>query len=125
MAKSCDTSLRCNCDGVIFKYLEKNVITKKLLKSLCDQMKDTRVACSPVSIMYTGGTIRPIKEGQADEVVQAIGFHAGLVVAAGSRCAVEAEMKRVSKSYDVVPLPKEHTLVPGLIEPHLHTQKEP
>ena len=73
----------------------------------------------PKSIMYTGGTIRPLKCGNAYETVEAIGFHKGKVVAAGSESDVSARMSKTGK-YHEQQLHKGQTLLPGLIDPHLH-----
>ena len=74
----------------------------------------------PASIMYTGGTIRPLAGGVVETVVEAIGFHGGKVVAAGSKSDVTAEMNSVAGKYIVEELSKGQTLLPGLIEPHVH-----
>lgn len=111
---------RCTCLNPAWKYLEGNLITKDVIQTLSASMKGSKVRCDsqPVSIMYTGGTIRPLMGGKVEETVKAIGFHDGRVVAAGSKARVVAQMgKRV---YETVELTEGQTLLPGLIEPHVH-----
>ena len=75
---------------------------------------------TPKSIMYSGGTIRPLKCGKVDEIVEAIGFHQGKVVAAGTKAAVTYRMDQVCSQYTKASLRKGQALLPGLIEPHVH-----
>lgn len=74
----------------------------------------------PVSVMYTGGTIRPMIGGSASKV-DAIGFHDGKVVAVGSSDKVKAAMDSLNTQYSTRNLDNgKKTLLPGLIEPHVH-----
>lgn len=78
------------------------------------------LASEPQSIMYTGGTIRTIEGGVVDKVVQAIGFHGGKVVAAGSADHVAAQMNSASTHYATIQLSPGQTLLPGFIDAHVH-----
>ncbi len=69
------------------------------------------------SVMYTGGIIRPIVDGKVDKV-EAIGFHDGKVNAVGTEAYVMAKMSGLNPTHHR--LPDGHTLLPGLIAPHLH-----
>jgi predicted amidohydrolase YtcJ len=71
------------------------------------------------SIVFTGGTIYPLRDGNMDERVEALGIHAGDVVAAGTLAAVEARMQALGIAYRKQSL-NGRTLLPGLIEPHAH-----
>ena len=73
----------------------------------------------PVTMMYTGGTIRALVGGSIDQV-DAIGFHDGKVHAVGSRDYVKTKMESLQTHYQEIPLPNGHALIPGLIEPHVH-----
>lgn len=70
--------------------------------------------------MYSGGTIRPLKCGKVDEIVEAIGFHDGKVVAAGTKVQVTYRMNQVCSQHTKATLCEGQTLLPGLIEPHVH-----
>lgn len=69
------------------------------------------------SMMYTGGTIRPIIDGKVDKV-EAIGFHEGKVYAVGTENHVRAKMNKFKPS--CIHLSDEQALIPGMIDPHLH-----
>ena len=69
------------------------------------------------SVMYTGGTIRPIIDGRVDKV-EAIGFHDGKVYAVGTEDQVKAKMYSLKPNY--IRLSDGQALIPGLIDPHLH-----
>ncbi len=73
----------------------------------------------PVTVMYTGGTIRPIAGGSMSKV-DAIGFHDGKVVTAGSVHRVKRKMDHLGTSYSTVQLSEGQALIPGMIEPHVH-----
>ena len=73
----------------------------------------------PITVMYTGGTIRALVGGSIDQV-DAIGFHDGKVHAVGSRDYVKTKMESLQTHYQEIPLPNGHALIPGLIEPHVH-----
>ncbi|WP_337735820.1 amidohydrolase [Photobacterium sp. MCCC 1A19761] len=72
------------------------------------------------SVMYSGGIIRPMIDGCTD-TVEAIGFDGGKVVAVGSVAEVSVQMRALGMHPDNHILLKEkQTLLPGLIEPHVH-----
>lgn len=112
----------CSCLNLVWKFLEDNLINQDVIDKLSKLDKGAKKECvsEPVSVMYTGGIIRPLKGGTVDVVVQAIGFHNGKVVAAGSKDEVVARMDSLSGNYATIELSKGQTLLPGLIEPHVH-----
>ncbi|APC18385.1 amidohydrolase [Pseudomonas frederiksbergensis] len=71
------------------------------------------------SIVFTGGVIYPLKDGNMDDRVEALGIHGGDVVASGSLADVQARMKAKGIAYQTRLL-EGKTLLPGLIEPHVH-----
>ena len=93
----------------------------KLIKSFkYDKTTSKSVATSrSATVMYTGGTIRPIVAGSVAKV-DAIGFHLGKVHAVGSLSCVKAKMDSLKTKYSTVKLSDGQTLLPGLIEPHIH-----
>ena len=109
--------IRCSCLNPATKFLEEKAKEIKTSKTL---VRGTP-ASTAKSIMYTGGTIRTIESGVVDKIVDAVGFHAGKVVAAGTVDQVTAKMRNASKNnYDTVRLSRGQTLLPGFIEPHMH-----
>lgn len=85
----------------------------------CDKPNQKPVSLlESTTVMYTGGTIRPIIEGSVAKV-DAIGFHDGKVDAVGSLDYVKTMMDSLNTSYLTVNLSTE-TLIPGMIEPHVH-----
>ncbi len=70
--------------------------------------------------MYSGGTIRPLKGGNVCEIAEAIGFHDGKVVSAGTAAEVTNRMDKLGVKYAKVGLSQGQALLPGLIEPHVH-----
>jgi len=73
----------------------------------------------PESLLIYGGIIRPMINGSTEEV-EAIGIHQGQVVAADKFAVVEAEMRKRGISFKTLELKATETLLPGLIEPHVH-----
>ena len=111
--------VHCTCHNPVWKYLEDTLFTEEVIKQFRESMGEKISASEPVSIMYTGGTIRPVKDGKMD-TVEAIGFHDGRVVAMGSKSEVLARMNGLGVKYAQVALRDGHTLLPGFIEPHVH-----
>ena len=111
----------CVCYNPVWKYFGDTVFSDKArIKQISDSTKVKSDATpDPVSVMYTGGTIRPIIGGSMSKV-DAIGFHDGQVVASGSKAHVMAEMDKLGTKYSTVELSNGLTLLPGLIEPHVH-----
>ena len=78
----------------------------------------TMTSSTPVSVVYTGGIIRPLISGVIDKV-DAIGFHCGQVVASGTKSHVICRMNALGIQYTVCELSSGQTLIPGMIEPHM------
>ena len=87
-------------------------------------MKSEHDVSSPVSIMYHGGTIRPIAGGSMAKV-EVIAFKNGKLVAAGSKNEVAKKMKSFKYEFERVELSDGQTLLPGFIEPHVHIVPTP
>ncbi|UXI03041.1 amidohydrolase [Photobacterium sp. TY1-4] len=72
------------------------------------------------SVMYSGGIIRPMIDGSTD-TVEAIGFDGGKVAVVGSIAEVSVQMRALGMHPDNhIVLQEKQTLLPGLIEPHVH-----
>ena len=93
-------SVHCGCHNLGCQYLHEKLIDPPETES----------------IMYTGGTIRPLKDGNAG-VAKAIGFK---VAAVGTPAEVTAQMNSLGVQYSEVNLPEGQTLLPGFIDPHIH-----
>jgi predicted amidohydrolase YtcJ len=117
MAKA--ESIRCTCLNPGCKYLVDKLINDDLLSKLREGERNVSRQ-EPESILYTGGTIRPLKDGNANKIVEAIGFHDGRVVAAGTVREVTRQMDCLGKPYAKAKLSDGRTLLPGFIEPHVH-----
>jgi hypothetical protein len=109
----------CACNNPVLKILKDQLFSPEVLAAV---RQDTAAAAPaagrPEPVLFYGGKIRPMIGGDADTVVEAIGFANGVVVAYGSLDDVEAAMQ--SYSYTKQELAEEQTLLPGLIEPHVH-----
>jgi predicted amidohydrolase YtcJ len=73
----------------------------------------------PESLMISGGIIRPMIDGLV-ETVPAIGFANGAVVVIGSEQDVNDFMQQNYPGFASKELQSGQTLLPGLIEPHIH-----
>ena len=113
-------AVNCFCHNPVFHHLADKLLDEDGIKKVSDAMgKASDEECRTVSVMYTGGIIRPMKNGVANQV-DAIGFHSGKVVAAGSVSEVTTRMVSLGATYTTIELPDDHALLPGLIEPHVH-----
>ncbi len=116
-----DHHLYCSCHGPAWKFLEDFLSKNERLCSTAGKKKIADPDLKPASIMYSGGTIRPITNGNANETVDAIGFYDGRVLAVGCKDKVEKAMNEVAADcYVHHSLENGQTLLPGLIEPHVH-----
>ena len=114
------TGIACGCHNPVSQFLADTLLDKDGIQQVSDAMgKAGDLECQPVSVMYTGGVIRPMKNGVANQV-DAIGFHNGHVVAAGSVSEVKIRMDSLGVTYTTTELANGNALLPGLIEPHVH-----
>ncbi|MCL1057217.1 amidohydrolase family protein [Shewanella gelidimarina] len=94
-------------------------------------------------LIISGGTIRPVTQGDADKIVEAIGAIGGNIIAVGTlqhvKTAVELAVNQKKQQIDKTQsqqvqqerineltithqkLTSDQTLLPGLIDPHVHT----
>lgn len=105
----------CGCENPIWKAL------KHTLDLTAHTGKGASLAPEPgsESIIFTGGVIYPLKDGNMDDRVEALAIHGGDVVASGSLADVRARMKAKGINCKTQQL-EGKTLLPGLIEPHVH-----
>jgi predicted amidohydrolase YtcJ len=108
----------CSCHSPILELLNKSMNVTDLLSTTVVPNHDVTQQ-TPESVIFKGGTIRPLIDGSMD-VVDAIGIHAGKVVASGSYAYVKQQMRGERAAYKEISLQENQTLLPGLIDPHVH-----
>jgi len=108
----------CGCNNPVLKILEKELSSSEIITQLSENKKPF-VNPTEESVLFHGGIIRPLIDGKTD-TVEAIGFHKGKVVASGSMLHVTEAMIKTGHLFKTKKLDKGHTLLPGLIEPHVH-----
>jgi len=111
----------CACTNPIVTLLKEDLFGPENLALMTAGLSEKKPeVVQPAPILFTGGIIRPMIDGKAD-VVEAIGFAEGRVVATGSLSFVTGEMDAHFKDeYTVRNLEPNQTLLPGLFEPHIH-----
>lgn len=111
----------CACTNPIVTLLKEDLFGPENLALMTAGLPEKKPeVVQPAPILFTGGIIRPMIDGKAD-VVEAIGFAEGRVLATGSLSLVTAEMDAHFKDeYTVRNLEPNQTLLPGLFEPHIH-----
>ncbi len=111
----------CACTNPIVTLLKEDLFGPENLALMTAGLPEKKPeVVQPAPILFTGGIIRPMIDGKAD-VVEAIGFAEGRVVATGSLSFVTGEMDaHFQDEYTVRNLEPNQTLLPGLFEPHIH-----
>jgi len=102
----------------MWKILEEDLFNPGILSKITsgiERMTEPQGA----SMLICGGIIRPLIDGDM-ATVEAIGIHKGKVVATGSKESVTAFMNSNGIQFTVKQLEDKQTLLPGLIEPHVH-----
>ncbi|EJL6522200.1 amidohydrolase [Vibrio cholerae] len=119
----CQSCAQCACHNPYWESFEKHGGIKHFLNHLqatLPRPRNLESLLPTTTAIYTGGCIRPMIGGQSD-VVEAVGFAKGKVVAVGTLAAVKQHMIENGFSvYELVTLEHDQTLLPGLIEPHVH-----
>ncbi|AXI62567.1 amidohydrolase [Pseudomonas kribbensis] len=105
----------CGCENPIWNTLRHNVDLKAFAGKVAGLLPEP----GSESLIFTGGTIYPLINGNMDEQVEALGIHGGDVVASGTLDHVQERMKAKGIKYKIQSLEK-RTLLPGLVEPHAH-----
>jgi predicted amidohydrolase YtcJ len=108
----------CACNNPIIALLKDELFTPENFAKLPTQKAAAKEEQSQ-AFMVTGGTIRPMINGSV-ETVPAIGFADGYVVTTGTEAEVYEFMQLQYPGFISRELPKGNTLLPGLIEPHVH-----
>ena len=121
LIKSSESLHNCSCHNPIWSYLEKTLLREKsILRETFESKRRNTTRSTPLhSTVYIGGTIRPLVGGKTEKV-EAIGFHDGRVVTYGTKGQVLSQMDALGIKYTIIQLSGGQTLLPGMIEPHLH-----
>jgi predicted amidohydrolase YtcJ len=108
----------CACNNPILRLLKDELFSPENFAALPKQRASVKEKQTQ-AFMVTGGTIRPMVNGAVD-TVPAIGFADGYVVATGTEEEVYAFMQANHPGFISRELAENNTLLPGLIEPHVH-----
>ncbi|HTN37484.1 MAG TPA: amidohydrolase [Arachidicoccus sp.] len=109
----------CACRNPILEVLEEDLFNPKNFAELSALKTAHTKKSKPRALMVRGGTIRPMTNGSV-EPVDAIGFADGVVVVTGTEKEVKKFMEHHHPKFKDRVLEPGHTLLPGLIEPHVH-----
>lgn len=108
----------CACDNPVLRILKDDIFSDRNLAEMKSGARQT-TSSQPQTLMISGGIIRPMIGGSTD-TVDAIGIAGGNVVVTGTQSSVAAYMTQNYPGYDTKELTGTQTLLPGLIEPHVH-----
>lgn len=108
----------CACNNPVLEILKEELFSPENLAKMKSGASQTTQQTSQ-TLLISGGTIRPMIGGSTD-TVEAIGIANGNVVMAGSHIKVEEFMIKNHHGYQTKKLTGTQTLLPGLIEPHVH-----
>ncbi|MBQ4864730.1 amidohydrolase [Pseudoalteromonas sp. MMG013] len=114
---------QCACHNPLWNSYETQESLSNFTQSIKEYAKQlgTSESLLPAGfVMYSGGVIRPMINGSTDQV-EAIGFANGKVFAVGNLSDVSAQMRALGmQPNNHLILEENQTLLPGLIEPHVH-----
>lgn len=110
---------QCGCNNPVLEILKKELFSPENLAKMKPGPGQTNTQPSPQTLMISGGIIRPMISGSTDKV-EAIGIADGNVVVTGKKEDVATFMNQNYQGYQTRELTDGQTLLPGLIEPHVH-----
>ncbi|SDF76786.1 amidohydrolase [Chitinophaga filiformis] len=108
----------CACNNPILTILQDELFSSDNFSSLPTAKTKVKEE-KPQALMISGGTIRPMIDGSVEKV-PAIGIADGNVVVTGTEQHVKEFMHHHHPGFTSRELQPGHTLLPGLIEPHVH-----
>ncbi|MGC5702179.1 amidohydrolase family protein [Pseudomonas sp. NFXW11] len=111
--------IQCGCHNPIWDALKHGLDPARHMAGLPQHAHGPLQEPNGESIVFTNGSIYPLRGGDMDDRVEALGIHAGDVVAVGSLAEVEQRMRQLGIAYRTQSLAGK-TLLPGLVEPHAH-----
>lgn len=108
----------CSCNNPVLEILKEELFSaENLTKINPGSGKATHE--KPQNLMISGGIIRPMIGGST-ETIESIGVADGNVVITGNKGDVKDYMDKNYPGYQKRELTETQTLLPGLIEPHVH-----
>ncbi|OHX10449.1 amidohydrolase [Chromobacterium sphagni] len=110
--------LGCACCGHLPKLANSDAAAQDLLGEIEQVLRKTFPQQSQQAVIFHGGPIHTM-EAPASRRVEAVGIGGGVIVAAGTLQEVRAQMDRARHHVTEHHL-NGHTLLPGLIDPHVH-----
>lgn len=113
-----DSCTHCACNNPVLTLLKDKLFSAKNFSAL-PVVKIPTWKEEPQTVMFSGGVIRPMINGSVNQV-PAIGIANGNVVITGTENDVKAFMQQNYPDFTSKVLDPGHTLLPGLIEPHVH-----
>lgn len=113
----------CACSNIVVTSLQERIFSPEHVAVMTAAApKTAKTTATPQPVVFTGGTIRPLLNGNAEATVEAIGFADGKVIASGSLADVQAAMDlSYEGKYSTRTMGQGQTLLPGMFEPHIHT----
>ncbi|MBQ4834961.1 amidohydrolase [Pseudoalteromonas luteoviolacea] len=119
----CHECAQCACHNPLWSSFENQPSLDKIKTSINQayaNKQETDQEALKKLVMYSGGTIRPMINGSTEQV-DAVGFAGDTVVAVGDLDSVSTKMHALGMlDKDHIELAPQQTLLPGLIEPHVH-----
>ncbi len=109
----------CGCHNPILNILAEDLSDLEKIFSTMTAAMQKFAHPEGESLVISGGIIRPLIDGKTD-TVEAIGIHKGMVIATGTLLSVTATMKSQGIKFEQKKLEPGQTLLPRLIEPHVH-----
>jgi predicted amidohydrolase YtcJ len=109
---------QCACNNPVLEILKEELFSAENLAKIKPGPGNSP-AQEPQTLLIYGGIIRPMIDGST-VTVEAIGISEGYVIAVGNKNSVSAFMDQNFPSYQSKELTGTQTLLPGLIEPHVH-----
>ncbi|WP_407846842.1 amidohydrolase [Chryseobacterium sp. KCF3-3] len=108
----------CSCHNPVLDVLKEELFSaENMTKINPGSGKATHE--KPQTLMVSGGIIRPMIGGST-VTVESVGIADGKVVVTGTKDQVEEYMKQHYQGFQRKELTGTQTLLPGLIEPHVH-----
>lgn len=108
----------CACRNPVLEVLKEDLFSPENFAAL-PAIKSPAQKPASTALMVSGGTIRPMIDGSVKPVA-AIGFADGLVAVTGTEAEVKKFMEDNHPGFSKKVLESGQTLLPGLIEPHVH-----
>lgn len=108
----------CACNNPILTLLKDELFNPENFAAL-PAAKAAPKEERPQALMISGGIIRPMTGGSVEKV-PAIGFANGNVVITGAEKQVKEFMEKHHPGFTARVLEPGQTLLPGLVEPHVH-----